>query len=90
MPCSLPSHSDPLTIEVQHERNRNEHNGQESQQRRCPSDANVVVHSSSKQWESSTETRSHEIVASENGGSVLGIRISKIVQDEVEQEEGTD
>jgi hypothetical protein len=80
----------PLTIFIQHERDRNKRHTYKRQRRTSPIHTKIVKHGSSEQREPSAETAAHEIVARIGGGCVFGICIADVVENGVEEEEGAD
>jgi hypothetical protein len=90
LPSVLALLSDLLAVLVQQERNRNECNTQEAQQTASPVDAQAVVHGARKQREASTKSTSHEIVASQYTGDIVGIGVTEIWQHCVEERESCD
>ena len=82
--------SQPLAKHVQHKRDRYKRDRQECQSRARPRDTEILVHGSCEQGEASTEARSHEVVPGEDGSGILGVGISQVVQDRVEEQKRAD
>ena len=84
------AHPQLLAVLVQEKRYRNERDRQEAQQRTRPGDAKLSIHGGREKRERGTEARAHEIVAGEHARGVVGVRVSQVVQDRVEEQEGAD
>ena len=82
-----PEEEEDQTYLDQHEGNRNESYGDESQRAARPVDTQIRVHRVGEERESRTESGPHEVVAGEHGSCVFGVGIGKVVQDAVEQKE---
>ena len=69
-----------VAVLVKHKRNRNESDGQKSEQTAAPVDAELVEHGGGEKRESSTESRPHKIVSGVDRGHIRRVRITEIVQ----------
>ena len=81
-PTPLP---DPLSVPIQHKRDRDEQYRQSPQQAACPTKSQPLVHRVRKQWEPGPKRTPHEIIACIHGRDVFGIRVAEVCQDAHEQ-----
>lgn len=80
--------TNPLTIIIQHERNRYERHAQEAQQTTRPRDTQLVIHGIRKERKRSSERTPDQIIPCVNRGDVFWVGISEIRQHGHEEQEG--
>jgi hypothetical protein len=79
-------HSDPLAVNQQKYWYRSKSNGEKAQQGTAPLNSQSLEHSRGKQREPSPKSTPDQVIPSQNAAYVLGVCISLIEQDGVEQE----
>ena len=86
----LTLHSDLLAPSVQNKRDRYKCHTDKCQRGTRPRHSQIFKHGISKEREAGAETRAHEIVSCECWCCYFGVCVADVVEDWVEEEEGTD
>lgn len=73
----------------QQPRNRYKHNTNKSKRTTRPRNTQIAIHRRRKKREPRAETRTHQVIAGQHAGGVIGVGVGEVVQHAVEEEEGT-